>query len=174
MGILNYRSIAKHQKLKEEKFCFQEKISQCRKKLKGGTFGIFQHPFCRKIIKQLKREPFGAKIVSEKKSRSAEKIERGDFLVSPCLVCYAGKQEKPFWVSSLGRLMQFGATLFCILLRTILVSSCGLKKKKVTIIVAFHFMKQRLKTGTLHGHCSIMRAGQSKHSMIQKRQGGDE
>ena len=30
------------------------------------------------------------------------------------------------------------------LLRTYLVSSCGLKKKE-TIIVAFHFMKRRLK-----------------------------
>ena len=30
-----------------------------------------------------------------------KKTERGDPLVSPGMVCYAGKQEKPFWFSSL-------------------------------------------------------------------------
>ena len=46
-------------------------------------------------------------------------------------------------------MVQFGAIKFCrIFLRTILVSSCGLKnKRKATIIVAFHYMKRRLKTG---------------------------
>ena len=57
------------------------------------------------------------------------------------MVCYAEKQEKPFWFSSLGQIVQFGAIIFC---RTILVSLCGLKRK-ATIIVAFHFMKRRLK-----------------------------
>ena len=49
----------------------------------------------------------------EKKSRSAEKNERGDPLVSPGMVCYAEKQEKPFWFSSLGQIVQFGAIIFC-------------------------------------------------------------
>ena len=40
--------------------------------------------------------------------------------------CYAEKEEKPFWFSSLGQMYQFGTIKFC---RTILVSSCGLKKK---------------------------------------------
>ena len=48
-----------------------------------------------------------------KKSLSAKKIERGDLLVSPGMVCYTGKQEKPFWFSSLGQMVQFGAILFC-------------------------------------------------------------
>ena len=77
-----------------------------------------------------------------KKSLACRKIERGDPLVSPGMVCYAGNQEKPFWFSSLDQIVQFGAIIFC---RTILVSSCGYKKR-VTIIVAFHFMKRRLKT----------------------------
>ena len=47
---------------------------------------------------------------SKKKSRSAEKNET---LVSPGMVCYAEKQEKPFWFSSLGQMVQFGAILFC-------------------------------------------------------------
>ena len=42
-----------------------------------------------------------------------KKIERGDPLVSPGMVCYAGKQEKPFWFSSLDQIVQFGAIIFC-------------------------------------------------------------
>ena len=33
-------------------------------------------------------------------------------MVSPGIVCYAGKQEKPFWFSSLGQMVQFGAIIF--------------------------------------------------------------
>ena len=40
-------------------------------------------------------------------SRSAEKIERGDSLVSPGMICYAEKEEKPFWFSSLDQIVQF-------------------------------------------------------------------
>ena len=53
-----------------------------------------------------------------------KKTERAP-LVSPGMVCYAGKQEKPFWFSLLGQMVQFGAIIFC---RTILVSSGGLEK----------------------------------------------
>ena len=62
-----------------------------------------------------------------KKSHNAEKAERGDPLVSPGTVCYAEKQEKPFWFSSLGQMVQFDTIKF----RTTL-------KKKVTIIVSLH------------------------------------
>ena len=58
-----------------------------------------------------------------------KKTERGDPLVSPGNVWYAEKEEKLFWFSSLGQMIQFGTIKFCITLRTILVSSCGLKKK---------------------------------------------
>ena len=43
---------------------------------KGGPFGIFQHPFCRKLAKKIEGGPFGEKIF-EKKSRSAEKKWKG-------------------------------------------------------------------------------------------------
>ena len=49
----------------------------------------------------------------EKKSHNAKKTERGDPLVSPGMVRYAGKQEKPFWCSSLDQMVQFGAIIFC-------------------------------------------------------------
>ena len=29
------------------------------------------------------------------------------------MICYAEKQEKPFWFSSLGQIVQFGAIIFC-------------------------------------------------------------
>ena len=58
-------------------------------------------------------EPLGKKFFSKKKSRSAKKNERGEPLVSPGMVCYAEKQEKPFWFSSLDQIVQFGAILFC-------------------------------------------------------------
>ena len=90
--------------------------------------------------------PFG-EIFFPKKSRSAEKNERGEPLVSPGMVCYAEKQEKPFWFSSLDQIVQFGAIIFC---RTFveLFWSVREDRKKVTIIVAFHFMKRRLKKWT--------------------------
>ena len=58
-----------------------------------------------------------------KKSRNAEKTERGPF----CLVRYCMLRGKLFWFSSLGQRVQFGVFLkFC---RTILVTS-GVSKKK--------------------------------------------
>ena len=42
-----------------------------------------------------------------------KKIERGDSLVSPGMAFYAEKQVKPFWFSSLGQIVQFGAIIFC-------------------------------------------------------------
>ena len=50
---------------------------------------------------------------SEKSLAVPKKNERGDPLVSPGMVCYAGKQEKPFWFSSLDQIVQFGAIIFC-------------------------------------------------------------
>ena len=61
----------------------------------------------------MKGDPLGEKF-SEKKSRSAEKIERWDPLVSPDMVCYAENQENPFWFNSLGQMVLFGAIIFCI------------------------------------------------------------
>ena len=48
-----------------------------------------------------------------KKSHNAEKIESGDSSVSPGMVCYVEKEEKPFWFSSLGQMIQFGTIKFC-------------------------------------------------------------
>ena len=60
-------------KLKGENFYFRKKISQCRKKLKGGPFGILQHPFCGKTAKKLKEGPFGEKKFFEEKVSQFQK-----------------------------------------------------------------------------------------------------
>ena len=78
-------------------------------------------------------------------SRSAKKIERGDSLVSPGIVCYAEKQVKPFWSSSLGQMVQFDTIIFCRTFKKYFGQFVCIEKK-VTIIVAFHFMKRRLMT----------------------------
>ena len=81
------------------------------KKLKGRTLWGFPSSILSQNIKKLKGDPLG-KFFFRKKSLNAEKTER-DPLVSPGMVCYAGKQEKPFWFSSLGQMVQFGAIIFC-------------------------------------------------------------
>ena len=80
---------------------------------------------------------------SEKKCLAVpKKIERGDSLVSPGMVCYAEKQVKPFWSSSLGQMVQFDTIIFCRTFKNYFGQFVWIEKK-VTIIVAFHFMKRR-------------------------------
>ena len=82
-----------------------------------------------------------------------KKIERGDSLVSPGMVCYAEKQVKPFWSSSLGQMVQFDTIIFCRTFKNYFGQFVWIEKKRVTIIVAFHFMKRRLKIAK--GHESV-------------------
>ena len=79
---------------------------------RGGAFGIFQPPFCRKTSKNAERSLLGKNFFSKKSLAVPKKIERGDPLVSPGMVCYAEKQKKTFWFSSLGQMVQFGAIIF--------------------------------------------------------------
>ena len=146
LGFFNIHSVAKHEKIENKKIYFRAKISLCRKKLKGGPFGIFQHPFCCKTSEKMQGGPFGENFCFKKSLAVPKKNERGDPLVSPGMVCYAEKQEKLFWFSSLGQIVQFGAIIFCRTLKNYFGQFVWIKK--VTIIVAFHFMKRRLKNST--------------------------
>ena len=74
--------------------------------MKGGPFEIFQH-LLSENSKKMKGNSLGKKF-PEKKSRR-KKLEGGPF----GMVRYAGKQEKPFWLSSLDQIVQFGAIIFC-------------------------------------------------------------
>ena len=114
LRFFNIHSVAKHEKIEENKnFHFREKISQCRKKLKGGTLWDFSTSILSQNIKKMQGGPFEEKKFRKKMSRSAEKNERGESLVSPGMVCYAEKQEKPFWFSSLDQIVHFDAIIFC-------------------------------------------------------------
>ena len=88
---------------------FLEKVSQCRKTLKGGTLWDFPTS----ILSQNSKNIEGGLLVKiffpEIKSHNAKKTEMGDPLVSPCMVCYAGKQEKTFLVQFASPKEQFGA-----------------------------------------------------------------
>ena len=108
--------------MKKTKFLFSEKKSHsAEKKLKGGTLWDFPTS----ILSQNSKKIEGGKISGKKVSQCRKKIGRGDPLVSPGMVWYAGKQEKPFWFSSLDQIVQFGAIIFC---RTF--KKKRLKKKK--------------------------------------------
>ena len=96
-----------------------EKKSHNAEKVKGGPFGIFKHPICCKILKKLKGGPYGEKKILEKSQ--CRKTEKGDPLgffnihsvAKQEKICYAEKQEKPFWFSSLRQMVQFGSIIFC-------------------------------------------------------------
>ena len=89
LGFFTIHSVAKHQKIEGMKiFYFRKKISQCPKKLKGGTLWNFPTSNLSQNSKKLKGGPFGDKKNFEKKSHSAEKTQRGDPIVSSGFVSY--------------------------------------------------------------------------------------
>ena len=99
-------------KLKKFFFYYREKSHNAEKKLKGGTLWDFPTSILSQSIKKMQGGPFGEKI-RKKCLAVPKKIERGDSLVSPGMLCYAEKQVKPFWFSSLGQIVLFGAIIFC-------------------------------------------------------------
>ena len=115
MGFFNIHSVAKHEKIEENKnFHFREKISQCRKKTERGTLWDFSTSILSQNIKKNAGGTLWGKILFRKKSLAVpKKNERGESLVSPGMVCYAEKQEKPFWFSSLDQIVHFDAIIFC-------------------------------------------------------------
>ena len=80
---------------------WKKSLTMPKKTERMDPLGVFNIHFVAKHQK-IKRGILWGNFFPEKKSHNAEKTERGDPLVSPGMVCYAGKQEKPFWFSSLG------------------------------------------------------------------------
>ena len=70
-------------KMKGEKICFSEKNLTGPKKLKRGILRDFPTSILAQNSKKLKGEHFGEKNFSEKKSRSAKKIETGTLWSRP-------------------------------------------------------------------------------------------
>ena len=90
-------------KLKKTKFfIFGKKSHSAEKKVKGGTLWDFPTSILSQNSKQIEGGTLWGKNFPEKKSQCRKK-----------LVWYAGKQEKPFWFSSLDQTVQFGAIIFC-------------------------------------------------------------
>ena len=126
----------------KKKFIFGKKSHNAEKTERGDPLGFSN---IHSVAKHQKNAggPFGEKIFRKKCLAVAKKIERGDTLVSPGMVCYAEKQVKPFWSSSLGQMVQFDTIIFCRTFKNYFGQFVWIEK--VTIIVAFHFMNRRLK-----------------------------
>ena len=106
LGFLNTHFVVKCQRnwrddLFERK-TFRKKWHNAEKLL--GFFNIHS------VAKQQKIE--WGKFFSKKVSQCRKKWKWGTLWSRPIL-CYAGKQEKLFWFSSLGQMVQFGAIIFC-------------------------------------------------------------
>ena len=98
-------------KLKGENFIFGKKTVP--KKTKGDPLGFSNIHSDAKQQKNLRGDPLGKFFLRKKSLAVPKKYERGDPLVSAGMVCYAEKQKKPFWLGSLGQIVQFGAIIFC-------------------------------------------------------------
>ena len=75
--------------------------------------------------------PFEEKNSKKKCLAVPKKIERGDSLVSPGMVCYAEKQVKPFWSSSLGQMVQFDTIIFYITFKNYFGQVVWIEKKSL-------------------------------------------
>ena len=78
------------------------------KKTERGALWDFSTSILSQNIKKMQGTRWGK--ISEK--NVSQKIERGDTLVMAGMVCYAEKQGKPFWSSSLGQMVQFDTIIF--------------------------------------------------------------
>ena len=83
-----------------------------KKTERGDPLGFFNIHSVAKHQKKCRGALWG-KFFFEKKVSQCRKNERGESLVSPGMVCYAEKQEKPFWFRSLDQIVHFDAIIFC-------------------------------------------------------------
>ena len=84
-----------------------------KKTERGDPLGFFNIHSVAKHQKNAGGDPLGKKFFRKKSLAVPKKNERGESLVSPGMVCYAEKQEKPFWFSSLDQIVHFDAIIFC-------------------------------------------------------------
>ena len=98
-------------KLKKKIF-FGKNSQNAEKKLKGGPFGIFQHPFCRKTSKKMQGGPFGEKISLKNVSQCQKKLKGGLFGIARYGML-RGKTGKTIWSSSMGQMVQFDTIILC-------------------------------------------------------------
>ena len=129
MGFFNIHSVAKHQKI--EGGIFFGKKSHSAEKTGRGNFWDFPTSILSQNSKKVEGgDPLKKKKFREKSLAVPKKIGRGDPLVSPGMVWYAGKQEKPFWFSSLDQIVHFGPIIFCRTFKNYFGQFVWIEKKK--------------------------------------------
>ena len=133
-----------------------------KKSERGDPLGFFNIHSVAKHQNKCRGTLWG-KIFFRKKSLAVPKKMK-ESLVSPGMVCYAEKQEKPFWFSSLDQIVHFDAIIFCRTFVELFWSVRVDRKKRVTIIVAFHSMKRRLKM-----RINCIRQSNSRWSTTKKK-----
>ena len=84
-----------------------------KKTERGDPLGFFNIHSVAKHQKKCRGDPLGKNFFFEKSLAVPKKNERGESLVLPGMVCYAEKQEKPFWFSLLDQIVHFDAIIFC-------------------------------------------------------------
>ena len=109
----------------------EKKSHSAEKKLEGGTLWDFPTSILSQNSKKVEGgDPLKKKKFREKSLAVPKKIGRGDPLVSPGMVWYAGKQEKPFWFSSLDQIVHFGPIIFCRTFKNYFGQFVWIEKKK--------------------------------------------
>ena len=99
--------------------------------MEGGTLWDFPTSILSQNSKKVEGgDPLKKKKFREKSLAVPKKIGRGDPLVSPGMVWYAGKQEKPFWFSSLDQIVHFGPIIFCRTFKNYFGQFVWIEKKK--------------------------------------------
>ena len=82
------------------------KKSHNAEKTERGTLWDFSTYILWQNIKKLKGDSFGENFIFEKNSQCRKKLKGG-------MVCCAEKEEKQFWITSLGQMIQFGTIKIC-------------------------------------------------------------
>ena len=100
-------SVVKHPKFESGTLWVKQILAMSKKTKGGGASMLSQTRVLSQIIKTIEGGTFGEKKL-RKKSHKVEKTEKEDPLGSAGIVCYAEKQKKHFWLSSLGQMIQFG------------------------------------------------------------------
>ena len=123
---------------------FFKKVSQCRKKnKKGDPLRLFN---IHSVAEHRKNEgdPLGK--ICFRKNTMPKKSKMGEpFGLS--WYCMLRGKTKHFWFSSLSQMFQFGTLKFRRIFKNYFGQFVWIEKReKVTIIVAFHSTKRRLKT----------------------------
>ena len=102
-----------------------------KKTERGDPLGFFNIHSVAKHQKNAGGTLWGKILFFEKKvSQCRKKNERGESLVSPGMVWYAEKQEKPFWFSSLDQIVHFDAIIFCRTFKNYFGQFVWIEKKK--------------------------------------------